>query len=223
MPVEAYKIGIAHRRPAVVHRLAKEFEHRAAIWNQGLASRHAQLLQLLKKQEVDMLLYDPALPGLYYLSLLKSIFIQYPFVKVIALTDFPIKELMDDLEMIGVHGICGTDTEAAKMIELMDKINQQSNDNTFEPLPALSAQDFLLHFDHDKFDTDDKRFVRSFLLTRREKEILILVSRGLRNREIADQLYISKRTVETHRENIMQKLSFENAAEMIRFAVRLGF
>lgn len=59
-------------------------------------------------------------------------------------------------------------------------------------------------------------------LTKREREILKLIAEGHRNREIADQLYISVNTVEKHRSNIMEKLNIHNAATLIAFAVEKG-
>ena len=57
-------------------------------------------------------------------------------------------------------------------------------------------------------------------LTKREKEILKLYVEGYTNQEIADKLYISIRTVETHKNNIMQKFNFKSSVEMVKFALR---
>ncbi|MBE0640764.1 MAG: response regulator transcription factor, partial [Bacteroidales bacterium] len=60
-------------------------------------------------------------------------------------------------------------------------------------------------------------------LTSREIEILRLVAEGLSNKEISDRLFISHRTVDTHRTNIMRKIGVSNVAGLIRFAMRNGF
>ena len=59
-------------------------------------------------------------------------------------------------------------------------------------------------------------------LTTREREVLYLVAGGLSNAEIADKLFVSPRTVETHRANLMRKLNLHNHAELIRYAIRRG-
>jgi two-component system response regulator NreC len=59
-------------------------------------------------------------------------------------------------------------------------------------------------------------------LTRREREILTLVANGLTNQQIADQLFISPRTVDTHRTNIMQKLDIHDLANLVRYAIEHG-
>jgi DNA-binding NarL/FixJ family response regulator len=59
-------------------------------------------------------------------------------------------------------------------------------------------------------------------LTRREREVLALVASGLTNQQIADQLFISPRTVDTHRTNIMQKLDIHDLANLVRYAIEHG-
>lgn len=60
-------------------------------------------------------------------------------------------------------------------------------------------------------------------LTKREREILDLIGKGLNNQQIADQLFISPRTVETHRTNIMQKLNIHDAPNLVRYALEHGY
>ncbi|MCG3113009.1 MAG: response regulator transcription factor [Candidatus Manganitrophus sp.] len=59
-------------------------------------------------------------------------------------------------------------------------------------------------------------------LTKRETEIVRLVADGFKNREVAEKLQISVKTVETHRANIMNKLALRNLAELIRYAIQKG-
>ena len=59
-------------------------------------------------------------------------------------------------------------------------------------------------------------------LSAREREILVLVCRGLSNQEIADELFISKRTVDKHRANILEKTGCKNTAALVVFAIRNG-
>ncbi|MEX0601997.1 MAG: response regulator transcription factor, partial [Bacteroidota bacterium] len=60
-------------------------------------------------------------------------------------------------------------------------------------------------------------------LTKREKEILGFIARGLNNQQIAEKLFISPRTVDTHRTNIMQKLDIHDAGNLVRYAIEHGF
>lgn len=66
------------------------------------------------------------------------------------------------------------------------------------------------------------RAVRPRELSKREKEVVQLVAEGYKNREVAEQLGISVKTVETHRANIMNKLAFRNVAQLVRYAIQKG-
>lgn len=59
-------------------------------------------------------------------------------------------------------------------------------------------------------------------ITKREQEIVKLIAEGFKNREIAERLGISTKTVETHRANIMNKMAFRNVAQLIRYAIQKG-
>ena len=65
-------------------------------------------------------------------------------------------------------------------------------------------------------------FQKRLLLSKREKEILHLISKGFTSQHIADELYISRYTVETHRKNILRKLNFNTSTELVKFAVVQG-
>ena len=60
------------------------------------------------------------------------------------------------------------------------------------------------------------------LITDREREVLVLIGEGLMNKEIAEELSISVKTVESHRENIMNKLNLHSRTELVKFAIRKG-
>ncbi len=66
------------------------------------------------------------------------------------------------------------------------------------------------------------RAVRPRELSKREKEVVQLVAEGYKNREVAEKLGISVKTVETHRANIMNKLAFRNVVQLVRYAIRKG-
>ena len=70
--------------------------------------------------------------------------------------------------------------------------------------------------------TGHRRSIFEVPLTKREKEILQLVAEGLSNQEIADKLFISLRTVETHRLNLNQKLNVKNTAGLVKEAIKRG-
>ncbi len=74
----------------------------------------------------------------------------------------------------------------------------------------------------DMLDYMNRNEQKECVLTKREKEILSLITKGMRNREIADKLFISKRTVDTHRARIMQKLDIHGSANLVKYAIKMG-
>ena len=64
--------------------------------------------------------------------------------------------------------------------------------------------------------------IRPRELTKREREVVKLVAEGYKNKEVAEELGIAVKTVETHRANIMNKLAFRNVAQLIRYAIQKG-
>jgi len=67
----------------------------------------------------------------------------------------------------------------------------------------------------------DMSALETLSISKREHEVLVLIAQGLSNNEIAEKLFISPRTVETHKTNIMQKLALEDTSKLIRYAVEL--
>ena len=72
------------------------------------------------------------------------------------------------------------------------------------------------------FQKDRTRGVSDVQLTPREKEVLILITKEYTNQEIANELFISIRTVDTHRRNLLEKLSAKNTVGLVKYAIKTG-
>ena len=86
----------------------------------------------------------------------------------------------------------------------------------YSSMASLLASDYLSRLEAGEAEAAGS------VLTDREREILVLIAEGLLNREIADQLTISIKTVERHRENIMNKLNLHSRTELVKYAIRRG-
>ncbi len=96
------------------------------------------------------------------------------------------------------------------MLEAIDAV--MAGGSYFSPQLLASLTDRM----RTREDASDEQ------LSSREREILVLVCRGLSNQEIADELFISKRTVDKHRANILEKTGCKNTASLVVFAIRNG-
>lgn len=171
-----------------------------------------KLLEALDLRTPDILLLDLNMPDGDGLSVLPTIRKKYPSLKVIAMTmyDNPkfIKRALN-------NGALGYILKTSGMHELLKAIPFVLQNNTYlsEGLQVFPKEH---SFSHEVFEDD---FQVKYRLTKRETEILLLISQAKSNKEIAEELYISDQTVSVHRKNIMRKISVSNTAGLIKFAM----
>lgn len=165
------------------------------------------MFKLLKDQHVDVLLTDITMPGqLNGFDLCMLLKKEKPNLKVIALSmneDGYLIERM--IEVAKVHGFI---TKAAGKSELIQAIREVVAGNTYFS-PSIIAQ-------HERY-RQMKRKNEELNLTSREKEIIACILKHYSNKQIASELFISERTVETHRKNIYRKTNTKGEASLIKF------
>ncbi len=173
----------------------------------------ASLMEGLKQNELpDILLMDINLPDKSGSELLRMVLKKYPQLKVIALTNmdtlFHIKDMMQ-------HGCKGYVTKQAREDVLVQAIKQVYQDAEFlEDNIKDRWMQSLLKSSKEQFQITP--------LSRREKEILKLIAHECTTQEIADKLFLSYRTVESHRYNLLQKLNVKNSVGLVRVAMEMG-
>jgi DNA-binding NarL/FixJ family response regulator len=170
------------------------------------------LLEGLMQQQPDVLLMDIQLPDKSGNELVRILNKQYPQIRIIALTSmdtiFHIKDMMQ-------HGCLGYVTKQAGQDVLIEAIRKVYQGEEFleESIKARWIQSMI---------KSDKENSKTIPLSRREKEILKLIASEHTNHEIADKLFLSQRTVESHRYSLLQKLNVKNTAGLVRMAVQMG-
>ncbi len=177
----------------------------------GEANNGSEVLELLSVVKVDMVLMDIDMPEMNGLEAARIIQKTYPTVKVIVLSMHDEKAMIQALIGAGVDGYLLKNTPKA---ELVKAIYEVANGSSYFPVEVKSR---LLEKDSDSF-----RKGKLAELTDRELEILTCIAEGLSNKEIGEKLFISHRTVDTHRTNLMQKLDVHNVAGLVRLAIQCG-
>ncbi len=144
---------------------------------------------------------------------------KYPDIKILILTDqLNEVEIFSSLKAGAIGYIDKITTDAKELHRALQAV--ANNEEYFsEPVANLIIQNYVKNLRQGEEISEKKP--RN--LTRREIQILKLISEGLTNKQIADGLFISVRTVETHKNNIMQKLGLKNTAELIKFAIKHGY
>jgi two-component system, NarL family, nitrate/nitrite response regulator NarL len=165
------------------------------------------MLQLLHKNEVDILLTDVVMDGMSGQQLAKEVKNIFPKIKIIALSMSGVGETVE--EMINDADISGyllKQTGKQELIEAIKKVFE--GEQYFQPLvlDELAKQ------------ANIKNQITAAHLTIREKEIIQLLEKDLSNKEIANTLFLSVRTVETHRKNILKKTDTNNLLSLLKWA-----
>jgi DNA-binding NarL/FixJ family response regulator len=165
----------------------------------------------------DVVVIDLSMPKLSGIEATKILKRNYPETRVLVLTMHENEEYVFQILKSGASGYV---LKSAGKEELSAAIRAAAKgEKFFSPrISQLMAEGYVRRVDRDSSGSQQP----DVPLTRREREILALVVRGLTNQQIADQLCISPRTVDTHRTNIMQKLDIHDVANLVRYAMEHG-
>ena len=171
-----------------------------------------ELIEGLKTTVPDVIIMDIQMPGTDGINLCKQVTAAYPSVKVIAFTNFEEKYQLKAMLYNGASGYLIKTAEKETIAEAIEAV-LQGRQYIHDELKNHLLQEMISGKPTGRNNPS---------LTKREKEILKHVTMGASNQEIADRLFLSVRTVENHRFNIMQKLNVRNAAGLVQEALRRG-
>lgn len=170
-----------------------------------------EALALAEHQSIDVAIVDVLMPYLSGISLATELYERQPNCRVLGLSVIDEPGLIAD--MLRARA-CGFALKTQPVIEIIDAIRQVLGGLRYLP-PRVSAD----AVDEKLQGTESDPLQR---LTRREREVFELLIRGHSNDDIATQLFIARRTVETHRHRVMHKLSAHSIVHMQRIAARHG-
>ncbi len=173
----------------------------------GEALRCSEALEKLKKLRVDVLITDINMPEMSGIDFAHAIRRTNPEQKILALSMFGEKTTINDMLDAGVKGYILKNTGKKELVMALKTIASGKTFFSDEVTAELRRED----------QETDKRYI----LTAREREIVKYVARGLSHTEIGEKLFISPRTVDTHRTNVMRKLEVNSIAELIKLAIQL--
>ncbi|WP_439506990.1 response regulator [Sediminibacterium sp.] len=206
------QIMIADDHPLFVEGLKMILSSNNLLQIAGIANDGKQLLYLLTQQpNIDLILLDVNMPHLNGLDTIKYIKQSFGGSKVLMISAYSDEKVVDQAKKAGADGYI---LKNSSKDELMKAIVDVVNGKTHFDLQNEPNQD-------DAFKKMDI-FLRKYNLTKREKEILLYLKQTYTNQQIADKLFLSVYTVETHRKNIMQKLQLNSPAALVKFLVEFN-
>ncbi len=177
----------------------------------GQAENGRQAVEAVAALKPDVVLMDVAMPVMNGLEATQAIKKRSPDTRVLVLTQYESKEYVMSLLQAGAAGYV---LKLAPIEELLEAIRAVHTQGAF--LPPELLQTVMQRMVEPPVPATTTHAI----LTEREIEILRLIAEGLTGQEIAERLCISRKTVVTHRANIMEKLGVHNTAELIRHAIR---
>jgi DNA-binding NarL/FixJ family response regulator len=181
----------------------------------GEASDGFELLQLLKNLQPDIVLLDISMPHIRGIEATREIKSLYPDVKVLILTMHRKKEYLYHAISAGAQGyLLKEDSD----VELFSAVKTIRNGGFY--VTRLLAGELAEDISHMYKGNAE---LPSQPLTTREREVLKLIAEGKSNKEIANLLFISARTAENHRANIMRKLNLSKTADIVKYAILKGY
>ena len=173
-----------------------------------------EVLDQLQHHSVDVCLLDIQMPVMDGVEACARIRAEFPDVKVLILTMLNEEQYVTHMIEAGAQGYILKDAGKTELIEAIHDL--------------VAGKDY---YSRDVMRTviDSHRKVSRMLkekvikLTRREKDVLVLIAKSYTALEIADQLHISTNTVDTHRKNLMSKLKAKNTVDLVKYAIREGY
>lgn len=196
------RVFIVDDHPMVIEGIRSMLVQLPDIEIAGHAMNAASCLGFFVKNSTDVVLLDINLPDQSGIEVCKELIRRRPVLKIIALTNFDQLTYLQSMKDAGAHGYL---------------LKNSSLDEIEKAIQAVVAGgEYWLGRDSVRESIKEHN---QPLLTRREIEVLKLIAEGLTNQEIADKLFVSASTVDSHRKNLISKLQVKNTAALVRTAL----
>lgn len=164
-------------------------------------------LSAIRTKLPDVVLTDIHLPEVNGIELCQRIKSEFPFISVIAISTFQDRSYVSEIIKHGASGYLSKNAEPEEIVSAIRRVLKGEL-----AISQLTPESVLPIFNMESGP----------VLTRRETEVLQLISEGLTNKEIADRLFVSQSTVDSHRKNLLHKFGVLNTAALIAQAVKSG-
>lgn len=176
------------------------------------AENGAELLQGLEQYEVDLILLDIEMPVMNGIETAERALKIRPDMKIIALSMYADDNYYASMIEAGADGFLLKNSSFSEVKRAIEEVMNGKNYFSLEILQAI-----LNRLNRPKEQKEAQE------LTERENEVLFHICQGLSNTQIAEELGISKRTVDKHRENLLQKTQSKNTANLVIYAIKQGY
>lgn len=170
-----------------------------------LAANAEDAIGYLEKETFELVITDIHMPGKSGVELARYIQKEYPSIKILAMSTFGDRSYVSEMIKNGASGFLSKNSDRDAIAETITRI--MTGEVVIGKNLEETSRPAIIHSDQP-------------LLTRREKEVLNLIAQGLTNKEIADKIFVSTTTVDSHRKNLLHKFNVMNTAALVAQAAK---
>ena len=205
--MEKIRILVVDDHPMVIEGMKAILQQISFVEVVGTANSSFQALELTDTLQPDLIITDINLPEVSGIELTTRIKKKYPLIKVIGMSTFNDRSYISQMIQSGADGFL---------------VKSASREEIEKAIPLVLEGQLYLSVDISMSRTEKQHLQHQPVITRREKEILALIADGMTNPQIAEKLFISLNTVDTHRKNLLAKFETNNSAALIKLATKAG-
>jgi DNA-binding NarL/FixJ family response regulator len=214
--MKPYEIILADDHTMFREGIKRIIESKRSLRIIGEVNNGLELLDQLKRVQPDLVILDISMPYLRGLEATREINKAYPKVNVLILTMHKSRAYLHHAIEAGVNGYLLKEDADHELFSAIEAIREGKT--YISPLLSPGLTDRAPKGGHEAKSLSSRES-----LTLRERQVLKLVAEGKTNKDIADLLFISTRTVENHRANIMRKMDFHKVVDLVKYAIREGY
>ncbi len=212
-----YSLVIIDDHPTVREGIKAIIKESREIKVVGEAGNAEEGFSKVKKYKPDTVLLDISLPDENGIALAKKIKKALPNTKIIILSIHSKIEYIKESFRAGVSGYILKESPPERLIEGIKKVNAG-----YYFIDSCASHEVVREL-IETHKSEPSRLISTYsTLSKREQQILKLIAEGMHNRDIAKTLFISVKTVENHRTNILKKLNLKSTADLVKYAIKIG-
>ncbi len=208
------RVLLADNRGMVCEGLRALLEKEPGITVVRKASGTMKAVDLVKKLKPSVVVIDLPAPTMIGIEAIRQMVAGFPEIKVVAISDYPTRRYILKVLRAGCTAFVAKSSAVRELVKAVRSV-ALSHVYLCPIARKMVARDDLKQALASEYSSPNH-------LTSREREVLQLLTEGNSTRKIAEQLSISVKTVETHRQNIMNKLELRSTAELVKYAIREG-
>lgn len=205
--MEKIKIIVVDDHPMVIEGMKAMLNQIRYVELCATASNAYEAMEKVKENQPDLVITDINMPEISGVELTSKLKKEFPNLKIIGMSTFNERSYISQMIQNGADGFL---------------VKSASKEEIETAISSVLDGKMYLSSDAGISNSEQKQLKNQPTLTRREKEILTLISEGFTNPQIAEKLFISLYTVETHRKNLLSKFNTNNTASLIKIAATNG-